>query len=92
VQNTTPNVTAVTVPVPLDEKQQYWIVHAILMAIKQMVGEEELVNVTGNRGIKMYIQNSTIQFLTSYSNMKNNGSSSTELEYEENKCQQLSYS
>jgi hypothetical protein len=40
----------VTVPVTLDEQQQYLIVHAILMALKQMVGEEELVNVTGNRG------------------------------------------
>jgi len=40
----------VTVPVTLDEKQQYLIVHVILMALKQMGGEEELVNVTGNRG------------------------------------------
>jgi len=36
VQYTTANVTAVTVPVTLEQKQQYWIVHAILMAIKQM--------------------------------------------------------
>jgi len=50
VQYTTANVTAVTVPVTLREKQQYLIVHAILMALTQMVGEEELVNVTGNRG------------------------------------------
>jgi hypothetical protein len=38
------------VPVTLDDKQQYLIVHAILMALKQMVQEEELINVTGNRG------------------------------------------
>ena len=50
MQYTTANVTAVTVPVTLREKQQYLIVHAILMALTQMVGEEELVNVTGNRG------------------------------------------
>jgi hypothetical protein len=43
VQYTTANVTAVTVPVILDEKQKYLIVHAILMALKEMVGEEELV-------------------------------------------------
>jgi len=36
------------VPVTLDDKQQYLIVHAILMTLKQMVGEEELVNITGN--------------------------------------------
>ena len=46
---TTVNVTAVTVPLTLDEKQQYLIVHAILMTLKQMVQEEELVNITGNR-------------------------------------------
>jgi hypothetical protein len=34
--------------VTLDEKQQYLIVHAILMTLKQMEGEEELVNITGN--------------------------------------------
>jgi len=36
VQHTTANVTAVTVPVTLEQKQQYWFVHAVLMAIKQM--------------------------------------------------------
>ena len=35
------------VPVTLDEKQQYLIVHAVLMALKLMVQEEELVNLTG---------------------------------------------
>ena len=49
VQYTNP-ATTVTVPVTLDDKQQYLIVHAILMTLKQMVGEEELVNVTGYRG------------------------------------------
>jgi len=34
------------VPVTLDEKQQYLIVHAELMALKLMV-QEELVNLTG---------------------------------------------
>jgi hypothetical protein len=48
--HTNPNVTAVTVPVTLDDKQQYLIVHAILMALTEIIGEEELVNVTGNRG------------------------------------------
>jgi hypothetical protein len=36
--------------VTLDDKQQYLIVHAILMTLKQMVREEELVNITGNSG------------------------------------------
>jgi len=34
--------------VTFDEKQQYLIVHAILMALKQMVWEEELLKITGN--------------------------------------------
>jgi len=34
--------------VTLDDKQQYLIVHAILITLKQTVGEEELVNITGN--------------------------------------------
>jgi len=36
--------------VTLDDKQQYLIVHAILMTLKEMVGEEELVNITENSG------------------------------------------
>jgi len=36
-------------------------------------------------GIKIYIKNRTMQFLTSYSNVKNSGCSSTFLEEEENK-------
>ena len=36
------------VPVTLDDKQQYPILQAVLMTLEQMVGEEELVNVTGN--------------------------------------------
>jgi len=35
------------VPVTLDEKQQYLIVHAVLMALKLMV-QEELVNLIRN--------------------------------------------
>jgi hypothetical protein len=44
-----PNVTAVTVTVTLDEKQQYLIFNGVLMTIKQKLGEEKLVNLTGNK-------------------------------------------
>jgi hypothetical protein len=36
-------------------------------------------------GIKIYNQDKTMQFLTSYSNVKNSGHSSNEFEEEENK-------
>ena len=39
------------VPVTLDDKEQYLIVHAILMTLKQGVREEELVNITRNSKI-----------------------------------------
>jgi hypothetical protein len=45
-QYNNPNVTAVTVPVTLDEKEQYLFLNGIQMTIKQKLGEEKLVNRT----------------------------------------------
>jgi hypothetical protein len=38
------------VPVTLDEKEQYLIVPAILMAQKETVGEKEMFNIIGKFG------------------------------------------
>jgi hypothetical protein len=40
VQYNNPNVTAVTVPVTLDEKLQYLILNGIVMTLKQKLVEE----------------------------------------------------
>ena len=48
------------VSVTLDDKQLYLIVHAILMTLKQMVWEEELVNLTGdNRNQNLHSEQNT---------------------------------
>jgi len=59
------------VPVTLHDKQQYLIVHAILITLKQIVEEEKSCKVLQETaGIKIYIQNWTMQFLNSSSNVK----------------------
>ena len=47
VQYTNPDVTAVTNTCDID-KQQYFVLHAILLTLKQKVWEEQLVTLTGN--------------------------------------------
>ena len=47
VQYTNPDVTAVTNTCDID-KQQYFVLHATLLTLKQKVWEEQLGNLTGN--------------------------------------------